>query len=48
MANSRRNTENTEYNVPGPAEHSNQEATNYNPNAGNQEQLLTEFQDNLA
>ena len=48
MANSRRNTENTEYNVPGPVEHSNQEATNYNPNAGNQEQLLTEFQDNLA
>ena len=48
MANSRRNSENTEYNVPGPAEHSNQEATNYNPNAGNQEQLLTEFQDNLA
>ena len=48
MANSRRNTENTEYNVPAPAEHSNQEATNYNPNAGNQEQLLTEFQCDLA
>ena len=48
MANSRRNSENTEYNVLGPAEHSNQEATNHNTNAVNQEQLLAEFQDNLA